>query len=217
MAADDLPPDDPRVSAHAGLADAALVDAMRGGSRAAFAEIFRRYHRQVHRFVWQMTGTNDTADDVTQDVFMALATGRSAYVASQGALGTYLYGIARHLVAQRRRRWRLRSEVTLEALAPGEVPAAPENHDERLTQEARIASVRRAILRLPAHYREVLVLCELHGCSYEDTATVIGCPVGTVRSRLNRARWLLADRCRAALGEEAGPGACLRTATGVTR
>jgi RNA polymerase sigma-70 factor (ECF subfamily) len=60
--------------------------------------------------------------------------------------------------------------------------------------------VRLAIARLPLHYREVIVLCELNGLSYESAAQIIDCPIGTVRSRLNRARQLLLRRCRAEMG-----------------
>jgi predicted DNA-binding protein (UPF0251 family) len=59
--------------------------------------------------------------------------------------------------------------------------------------------LRQAILRLPVHYREVVVLCELNGLSYDDAAAIIGCPVGTVRSRLSRARQMLIERCKALL------------------
>ena len=69
---------------------------------------------------------------------------------------------------------------------------------------------------MPPHYREVIVLCELHALSYDETAAIVRCPVGTVRSRLNRARRLLADRCRASLDERAS-GGWLRALSGVSR
>jgi DNA-directed RNA polymerase specialized sigma24 family protein len=61
----------------------------------------------------------------------------------------------------------------------------------------RVALLRRAILSLPTHYREAIVLCDVHGLPYDEAAAIVGCPVGTIRSRLSRARRLLAERCRA--------------------
>jgi RNA polymerase sigma-70 factor (ECF subfamily) len=65
-----------------------------------------------------------------------------------------------------------------------------------LTRSRMVVAVRQAILALPAHYREVVVLCNLHEMNYEQAATIIGCPVGTVRSRLHRARAMLIDKLR---------------------
>ena len=62
--------------------------------------------------------------------------------------------------------------------------------------------LRLAILRLPVHYREVVVLCELNGLSYEDAANIAGCPIGTIRSRLSRAREMLIARCKTLLVDE---------------
>jgi RNA polymerase sigma-70 factor, ECF subfamily len=197
-------------------ADDVLVGRMIAGDRDAFAALFRRHERTVYRFALQMTGSAHLADDVTQEVFMALARGGSRYVPAQGALGTYLYGVARNIVRQHEKRRRARQEVDLEAIGPQEAATAPDPVDQ-LTRQRSIAALRRAILRLPPHYREVIVLCELHALSYDETAIVIGCPVGTVRSRLNRARRLLSDRCRASL-EESGPaGHWPRVLSGVSR
>jgi RNA polymerase sigma-70 factor (ECF subfamily) len=177
--------------------DAELVTRMADGDREAFALLFRRHQRSVYRFALQMTGLTDVADDVTQEVFMALARGASRYSAAHGALSTYLYGIARHLVLQREKRSRSRREVDLGALAEREPPAAWQDPTDGLARAERVALLRRAILSLPTHYREAIVLCEVHGLSYDEAAVVVGCPVGTVRSRLSRARRLLAERCRA--------------------
>ena len=75
--------------------------------------------------------------------------------------------------------------------------AADDRVDDTLSRAQLLHQLRLAILRLPVHYREIVVLCELNGLSYEEAAQVAGCPVGTVRSRLNRARRLLVERCKA--------------------
>ena len=67
---------------------------------------------------------------------------------------------------------------------------------DELTRSELIEGVRQAVLALPQHYRETVVLCDLHELSYQETAAVLGCAVGTVRSRLHRARALLVERLR---------------------
>jgi RNA polymerase sigma-70 factor, ECF subfamily len=66
-----------------------------------------------------------------------------------------------------------------------------------LTRSEMIESVRQAVMALPAHYREVVVLCDLHEMSYAEAAQVLSCAVGTIRSRLHRARYLLIEKLRA--------------------
>jgi RNA polymerase sigma-70 factor (ECF subfamily) len=177
--------------------DPELVARMAAGDREAFALLFHRHQRTVYRFALNMTGLTDVADDVTQEVFMALARAAHRYRSEHGALSTYLYGIARHLVRQRDKKSRSRQEVDLGAIQDREVPGRWRDPIDSLAQAERIALLRRAILCLPAHYREAIVLCEIHGLSYDEAATIVGCPLGTIRSRLNRARRLLTEKCRA--------------------
>ena len=182
-------------------ADADLLDRMATGNREAFASLFRRYHGLVYRFSMQMSGSRDVAEDVTQEVFIALAEHPARYSPARGSLKAYMYGIARHLVAQRERRSWSRHEVRLDTLQGDAAPTVATSFDPigDLSHAQAVLVLRRAILRLPPHYREVIVLCELNGLSYEEAAQAIGCRVGTIRSRLNRARGLLIERCRSCL------------------
>jgi len=182
-------------------ADADLLDRMATGNREAFASLFRRYHGLVYRFSMQMSGSREVAEDVTQEVFIALAENPARYSPARGSLKAYMYGIARHLVAQRERRSWSRHEVRLDTLQGDAAPIVAASFDPigDLSHAQAVLVLRRAILRLPPHYREVIVLCELSGLSYEEAAQAIGCRVGTIRSRLNRARSLLIERCRSCL------------------
>jgi RNA polymerase sigma-70 factor (ECF subfamily) len=179
--------------------DSELVGRMASGDREAFAELFRRHQATVFRFSRQMLGSREAAEDVTQDVFIALARNVRRFDPAMGSLPTYLYGIARNLILQRhkRSRWRHVDVASLDdaagALATTFDPA------EALTRQRMQQQLRIAILGLPVHYREVVVLCELNGLSYEDAANIAGCPIGTIRSRLSRAREMLIERCRALL------------------
>src|SRR5262249_24588976 len=145
------------------------------------------------RFSLQMSGSDIMAQDVTQDVFVAFMRQAGQYDPAQGSVRTYLYGMARYMTRRRlrheRRFVRLDREIQIES----------ENHDtigaysvlDDVVKQEAIEQVRRAVVALPSRYREVIVLCDLHDHSYAEAAAIIGCAVGTVRSRLNRGRVLL--------------------------
>jgi RNA polymerase sigma-70 factor (ECF subfamily) len=178
--------------------DAALAARTAQGDELAFTAIFLRYKGPVYRFARQMGGTPDAADDVTQDVFVTFMETAGRFDPALGSLRVYLYGIARNLLRRRFRRRLSQREVDLESAVEAPDPSHPRTlgvdphvEVERLDSLRRL---RRAILELPAHYREVIVLCDLHELRYEDAALVVHCPIGTIRSRLSRARRVLAGR-----------------------
>jgi RNA polymerase sigma-70 factor (ECF subfamily) len=170
------------------------------GDEHAFTLLYRRRQGAIYRFAWQMSGSAAVAEDVTQETFMALLREPERYEPTRGPLAAYLYGIARRQVLRR-----LEKERAFVALAAededGHAPSASAValHDP-LADFARretAETVRQAVLALPAHYREVIVLCDLHELSYAETAEALTCAVGTVRSRLARGRALLCERLRA--------------------
>ena len=163
--------------------DQELLLLMLSGDEEAFTALYRRRQGPVYRFALQMTGNVVIAEDVTQEVFMALLLKKAKYDASRGSLASFLYGIARNLVLRR-----------IEKTAEIEDYAGPEDILDDLTKRETIENVRRAVLSLPAVYRETIVLCDLQDTSYEEAALVLDCPIGTVRSRLNRGRSMLAQK-----------------------
>ena len=183
---------------------------MKQGDQQAFAELFRRHQATVFRFARQMSGSRDVAEDITQDVFVTLMQQTDRYDPRRASLTTYLYGISRNLARRRLSRRSRRGTVDLADVDDSRTPALmvepdPPTDIDRATDLTRL---RRAILALPVHHREVIVLCELHELSYEEAAQVVGCPVGTIRSRLNRARRaLLEGRHAGAPRSDAAPGA----------
>jgi RNA polymerase sigma-70 factor (ECF subfamily) len=169
--------------------DAALVAGALAGDRDAFAAIYDRYHVSVYRFARMMSGSQTLAEDVTQEVFMLLMRDLSRYEPARSALGTYLYGVARNVTRARLRRDRrfVNLEDARETAGADDPALAVESFQER-------ASVRRAIRRLPSRYREVVILCAIHGLSYAEAAAALQTPVGTIRSRLNRGKQVLATQ-----------------------
>jgi RNA polymerase sigma-70 factor, ECF subfamily len=179
--------------------DKELHARMRNGDRDAFAELYGRYHRSVFGFALQMTAVRELAEDVTQEVFMVLMRDTEVFDEKRGSLKAFLLGVTRNQVLRR-----LRQERTLVSIENADEPAiATEGGKDFMIQGESIREMLRAILRLPAHYREVVVLCELQELSYAEAAAVLGCAVGTVRSRLHRARQILAERLNAAPDERA--------------
>ena len=176
--------------------EASLATRIASGDEQAFVAVFRRYQGPVYRFVRQMGGSAETAEDVTQEVFIALIEGSGRFDAERGSLKVYLYGIARNVLRRQIRKQACHQEVELDQLPEtGPAAIAAPNALADLERAEALARLRRAIISLPAHYREVIVLCELHEMRYEDAALIVNCPLGTIRSRLSRARRVLARRC----------------------
>jgi RNA polymerase sigma-70 factor (ECF subfamily) len=169
--------------------DQELHARMRRGDREAFAELYRRHQRTVYGFALQMTAAPELAEDVTQEVFMVLMRD-TAFDEQRGSLKAFLLGVTRNQVLRRLRQER--SLVSIESADEQAIGVDPGN--DSFIESESIRELRRAILRLPAHYREVVVLCELQELSYTEAAAVLDCAVGTVRSRLHRARQLLTER-----------------------
>ncbi len=182
------------------LADDELLRLAGSGFEEAFAALYQRRQATVYRFALQMSGSSAIAEEVTQDVFMMLLRDSSGYDASRGTLAAYLYGIARRLVwrrlAQSRSHFPLAVVESEDSRTPEPLVAFPEVERD-LARDESVRALRRAILALPAGYREAVVLCDLHELSYAEAAGILGCAIGTVRSRLHRARALLAERLAA--------------------
>jgi RNA polymerase sigma-70 factor (ECF subfamily) len=201
---------------HSTLSDDELLRLLREGDENAFVALYRRRQGGIYRFALRMCGSESVAEDVTQEVFMTLMRADGRYDSSRGSFQAYLYGIARNQVLRRLEKDRFLSpifdnEEEQELSTPESLIAFADPLGD-LTRKEMIASVRQAVLALPAHYREVVVLCDLHEMSYADAAVALGCAVGTVRSRLHRARALLVEKLRAyqvGEAEQAGAANCL--------
>jgi RNA polymerase sigma-70 factor, ECF subfamily len=167
------------------------------GDEEAFAVLYRRRQGGVYRFALHMCGREDVAEEVTQEVFLALINDPGRFDSARGAVSSFLYGVARnHVLRYLERR---RDDVRIEASdEPADAVARDADILASLTRKEMIESVRQAVLTLPPAYREAVVLCDLEELSYSDAADILKVPVGTVRSRLNRGRGLLMDKLRAA-------------------
>jgi RNA polymerase sigma-70 factor (ECF subfamily) len=168
-----------------------LVARIASGDREAFARLYRECRPDVYRFALHMCGTPALAEDVVQDVFLAVIECASRYQPGRSGVKPWLLGIASNYV----RRWRharVFEPLPQESSNDVRMMAAESDPVADLTRRQREAALSRAILELPVRYREVVVLCDLQELSYETAASGLGCAIGTVRSRLHRGRALLA-------------------------
>lgn len=175
--------------------DHQLLARIKQGESPALSELYRRHQGPVYRFALLWSGSENLAADVTQDVFLHLLTQQLAYDPSRGSLAAFLCGVARNLVRRQNDRqaaFAAMPDEDSDTLLPEQWIDSHTPMDSLLLNED-LQQLRSAILRLPPHYRDVLVLCDLQELSYAEVAAICGCELGTVRSRLNRARGLLSQ------------------------
>ena len=170
--------------------DQQLWDEAVAGSSAAFGLIFERHARAIYNFCFRRTGSWSVAEDLMSDVFLVAWRRRRdvAFTAEDGTVLPWLYSVALNLLRNRRRSER-RATAAFARLDP--TAAQADFSDEvvgRLGDERRMRDVLSVFERLAVHEQEVLALCVWAGLSYDDCAVALGVPVGTVRSRLARAR-----------------------------
>jgi RNA polymerase sigma-70 factor (ECF subfamily) len=175
--------------------DDELLFRLRNGDEQAFVALYRRRQGAIYRFAMHMSGSPAAAEDITQEVFLALLRQECGYDRERGTLSGYLFGIARKLVLRGLERGRadVSLEVDTDDVAPREL-AVIDDPLAGLTRREGIEALRRAVQALPRRYREVVVLCDLEELDYAEAAVVLGCPIGTVRSRMHRARALLLEK-----------------------
>ncbi|MEZ5356419.1 MAG: RNA polymerase sigma factor [Bryobacteraceae bacterium] len=170
--------------------DEVLLAAVSNGDARAWSSLYSRHAKRVYRFGLAMCGSIPLAEEATQEAFLALLDRSGRYDPSRGPFATWFLGVARNKVLGllRREGPRITGDVNRATSEIGSADPAG-----LLAAEMRSA-VRGAVLALPEKYREVVVLCELDEMDYAAAAAVLECPVGTVRSRLHRARQMLASR-----------------------
>lgn len=167
--------------------DEELYQLMRKGNQDAFARLYERREPALYRFALHMSGSPAVAEEVSHEVFVQLMGPSARFNETKGSLESFLYGIARNLIRVVRRQGPVAEAVD-----------RPFHHDilGELIGNETTAALHRTLRELPERYRDVIVLCDLEERSYEDVARIIGHPIGTVRSRLHRARALLSAKLK---------------------
>lgn len=175
------------------------------GDREAFDALVELYTPQVYNLALRVTGSREEAEDCVQDAFVRAFCALRSF-RGEAAFSTWLYRVALNAATDAARK-RSRNPVTATDLArddsdesppdldrlAGSAPADPHGPDAALVVKQRRHIVLKAIGRLPEHQRAVVILYDLQGLSYEEIARILKTRVGTVKSRLNRARLALRD------------------------
>ena len=167
--------------------DRQWLQLMMAGEEQGFVALYRKYQGPVYRFALQICGIRHIAEEVTQETFLSLIRTPRNYNSDRGPLLLYLFGIARRLV------WKsVRRDKAYEAFdTDRDLPSTLPDFAADLARQDLAKRLRQAIFSLPRKYREVIVLCSLQELSYEEAAVVVGSSIGTVRSRMHRAKQLL--------------------------
>ena len=167
--------------------DESLLHACASGDQVAFSELYERHARTIYNYLFRRLGDWSEAEDLTAVVFLEAFRRRSEVIVVEGKLLPWLYGIATNVLRNRRRAmWRNRHLVAQLARQP-RTDVSP---DVAARSEAaeQMRSVLLRIAKLPRQQQDVVALCAWSGLSYEEAAAALRVPVGTVRSRLSRAR-----------------------------
>jgi RNA polymerase sigma-70 factor (ECF subfamily) len=167
------------------VTDEELYRRAKEGDRRAFETLYNRRHQGLYRYALHMSGNHAIAEEATHDAFLGVIQPSSRFDPRFGTVEAYLYGAVRNIA--RRARPAL-------AVEPSGEPVSNDDLLDSLIGDEQASALHLAIRALPEAYRDAVILCDLEERSYEDAAGIMGCPIGTVRSRLSRARSLLAEK-----------------------
>jgi RNA polymerase sigma factor (sigma-70 family) len=174
--------------------DSGCMARLAAGDSHAVQELYQRHGRALLRFSSAMCRSRQAAEDMVHDTFVALMRERISFDPAQGSVFGYLCGVLRHRVSRhfrQQKRW-----VALDTEDDNSPAHDVDAHGpaDEISRTEITAAFRRAMLELPLPHREVIALCDLEELPYATVAGILDCPVGTVRSRLHRARALLTLR-----------------------
>jgi RNA polymerase sigma-70 factor, ECF subfamily len=178
-----------------------IIDETLKGQTAAYGKLVLKYQDRLYNSVVYMAGNVEDARDIVQEAFVQAFTNLRSFQGAS-AFYTWLYRIAFNIAATQRRR--SHQEVSVEHgrdKAGLELVDGSHGPAERMEQEERCRQVRRGLARLSQEHRMVLVLREIDGCRYETIAEILDLPIGTIRSRLHRARIELREELKGVLTE----------------
>ena len=184
--------------------DTQLIEATLRGESAAFGQLVRKYQDRLFNTLYHLTGNHEDASDLTQDAFVQAFVKLDTFRRSS-TFYTWLYRIAFNRTASYYRGKKTTHSLDREQQATGREPVETDPGPcEQLEQEESRTQVREALARLSEEHRTILILREMDGCDYETIADIIEVPVGTVRSRLYRARAQMHILLKEILAAEAG-------------
>lgn len=179
--------------------DRQLIERCRSGDREAFDELVRRYEKQAYHLAYRLSGNYDDASDVVVEAFVRVFQGLHTF-RGEANFGTWLHRVVVNTFLDMRKRSKGRQNVSLEEqielngdTLTREIEDTRPGPQELVEQEEREEVLQRAIAQLSPERRILIVLYHFENLSYEEIAQMLHLPVGTVKSRLNRARLALRE------------------------
>ena len=176
--------------------DAGLVEECRNGDSTAFDELVRRHKDRVYHVVYRFLGNREDALDVAQETFVRAYRGIAEFK-GRAQVYTWLHSIAANLARNRLRDGARKGRdqgAPLDALAPSAVPRTETTPRAAAERRELDEALQQCLNELPEHYRMAFVLRTFDDLSYDEIAQTLGCPAGTVKSRINQARTMLRER-----------------------
>lgn len=179
--------------------DRQLIERCRSGDREAFDELVRRYEKQAYNLAYRLSGNYDDASDVVVEAFVRVFQGLHTF-RGEANFGTWLHRVVVNTFLDIRKRSKGRQNVSLEEqieldgdTLTRQIEDTSPGPEELVEQEEREEVLQRAISQLSPERRILIVLYHFENLSYEEIAQMLNLPVGTVKSRLNRARLALRE------------------------
>ncbi|MBC7328840.1 sigma-70 family RNA polymerase sigma factor [bacterium] len=184
--------------------DEILVQRSKDGDKEAFDILVQRYRASLFRFVYHCLHNREDAEDIAQEAFVRAYISLSQ-LKDNALFRTWLFRIALNLIRDNKRAAKRNPTLSFDSYAEGDDTHAEtkgDNVDPSDDDSELLARLRTEIALLPSELREVIILRDLQGFSYEEIAKMINCPLGTVKSRLFYARQILRERLSSFLGDE---------------
>ena len=173
------------------ITDEELIARFQAGTETAFIELVDRYKNRLLNFVYRFVGDRDEAEDIVQDTFLKVYKNRHAY-REVAKFSTWIYTIAGNLARSELRKRRRHKTYTMSQIGledrefdPPDTDIGPET---QVTGRFEELEIQRAIRQLPDQFRTIIILRDIQELSYEEISKILDIPMGTVKSRVNRAR-----------------------------
>ena len=171
--------------------DEKLISRLQAGDERAYVELVNRYKDKLLNFVFQFLGDIEQAEDVVQDTMIRLYE-KKHYYKEIAKFSTWIYTIARNLANTELRKRKRRKTTYLSQMSKEErqyeIPAVQDDVDQSLHNEFINDRIQSAINNLPEHFKLVIILRDIQELSYDDISNIVEVPLGTIKSRINRAR-----------------------------
>ncbi len=178
------------------ITDEELIQRFQAGEEEAFEEIVHRYANRLMNFAYRFVLDREEAEDIVQDTFLKVYQNRHAY-REIAKFSTWIYTITGNLAKTILRKRRSRKLTYFSRMAPEEkeidFPSTEHPPHDNLERQVEAQLIQKAVVNLPEHFRTVIILRDIQELSYEEISNIIAAPLGTVKSRINRARLRLQE------------------------